>query len=146
MQEIADRVGASTGIEVVEVEWLGAGNSRLLRIYIDKPEGVSHGDCERISTEVGTILDVEGVIPASHYRLEVSSPGVERKLTRPHDYEHFAGRKIKVNFKAPVENQKHWEGTLRGYSGGVATLEVASDRSIRFSLDQVSKANLKFEW
>jgi len=146
VEKIVERVGAPAGIELVEVQWLGAGANRLLRIFIDKPDGVSHGDCELISTEVGTILDVENVIPGGTYRLEVSSPGVERKLVRARDYERFAGRKVKVNFKVPVENQKRWEGTLRGYSGGVVTLDVERDRSIQFSLDQVSKANLKFEW
>ena len=68
------------GLEVVEVQLLGGGGARVLRIFIDKPEGVTHADCEMISQNVGTILDEEDVIPGAHYTLEVSSPGVERKL------------------------------------------------------------------
>ncbi len=82
VREIAERVGASEGVEVVDVQLLGGGNSRVLRIFIDKPEGVTHADCEFMSLNAGTILDVEDVIPGGHYTLEVSSPGVERKLTQ----------------------------------------------------------------
>ena len=96
VQEIAERVGASEGLEVVEVQLLGGGGARVLRIFIDKPEGVTHADCEMISQNVGTILDVEDVIPGAHYTLEVSSPGVERKLTKPRDFERFVGKKVKV--------------------------------------------------
>ncbi len=73
--EIAERVGRSEGLEIVDVELLGGGNGRVLRIFIDKPQGVSHADCELISQQVGTILDVEDVIPGGRYTLEVSSPG-----------------------------------------------------------------------
>src|ERR1700690_3637502 len=89
IQQIAERVGSSAGLEIVDVQLLGGGGSRLLRIFIDKPEGVSHADCEFISQHVGTILDVEDVVPGSKYTLEVSSPGVERKLTRPQEFERF---------------------------------------------------------
>src|ERR1700685_2253577 len=96
VQEIAERVGASEGLEIVEVQLLGGGGARVLRIFIDKPEGVTHADCEMISHNVGTILDVEDVIPGARYTLEVSSPGVERKLTKPRALERFGGKKEKV--------------------------------------------------
>src|SRR6266542_2030682 len=79
IEAIAERVAQPVGIEIVEIELKGGGKNRFLRISIDKPEGVTHGDCEMISHQVGTILDVEDVVPGS-YTLEVSSPGVERKL------------------------------------------------------------------
>ncbi|MFN3324048.1 MAG: ribosome maturation factor RimP [Bryobacteraceae bacterium] len=144
--EIAERVGDSEGIEIVDVQLLGGGRSRLLRILIDKPGGVTHGDCELISQQVGTILDVEDVVPGGSYTLEVSSPGVERKLSRPRDFERFVGHKAKVVLRAPVENQRHWEGTLTGISDGIITIEPAPGKSVRFGLDQVEKANLKFDW
>ena len=146
VQEIAERVGASEGLEIVEVQLLGGGGARVLRIFIDKPEGVTHADCEMISQNVGTILDVEDVIPGAHYTLEVSSPGVERKLTKPRDFERFVGKKVKVALRAPVENQRHWMGTLTGFAEGILTLEPTPGRSVRLPLDQVEKANLKFEW
>ena len=146
VREIAERVGASEGIEIVDIQLLGAGRGRVLRLFIDKPEGVSHADCELISKDVGTILDVEDVIPGDHYTLEVSSPGVERKLSKPSDFERFTGQKVKVVLREPLENQRHWEGMLAGFSGNVITLEPVPGRTLQFNLDQVEKANLKFEW
>ena len=146
IQEIADRVGSDAGIEIVNVELLGGGGARVLRIVIDKPEGVTHADCEYISQHVGTILDVEDVIPGAGYKLEVSSPGVERKLTKPREFERFVGQKVKVVLRQPVENQKHWVGSLKSFAEGIITLEPSPGRSVQFPLDQVEKANLKFEW
>ena len=144
--EITERVGACEGLEVVEVQLLGGGGARVLRIFIDKPEGVTHADCEMISHNVGTILDEEDVIPGAHYTLEVSSPGVERKLSKPRDFERFVGQKVKVALREPVENQKHWMGTLKGFTEGILTLEPSPGKSVQFPLEQVEKANLKFEW
>ena len=146
VEQIAERVAASDGIEVVEVEFKGGGGHQLLRISIDKPEGVTHADCELISQQVGTILDVEDVIPGGSYTLEVSSPGVERKLVRARDYERSVGRKARVVLRDPVENQRYWEGTLAGIDGNTVTLEAAPGKLIRFAVDQVEKANLKFDW
>ena len=144
--EIAERVGAGEGLEVVDVQLLGGGGSRVLRIFIDKPAGVTHADCEFISQQVGTILDVEDVIPGAGYTLEVSSPGVERKLSKPREFERFVGQKVKVVLRQPVENQRHLTGTLKSFAGGVITLEPAPGKSVQFPLEQVEKANLKFEW
>jgi ribosome maturation factor RimP len=144
IEEIAQRVALSEGIEVVEVEVKGGRKNQFVRISIDKPEGVSHADCELISHQVGTILDVEDVVPGQ-YTLEVSSPGLERKLLKPRDFERFQGKKAKVTLRAPVENQRHWEGVLAGFADGVVSLEAAG-RQIRFPFEQVEKANLKFEW
>jgi ribosome maturation factor RimP len=144
--EIAQRVGGSEGIEIVDVELLGAGRGRVLRIFIDRPQGVSHADCEFISQQVGTILDVEDVIPGDSYTLEVSSPGLERKLSKPGDFERFVGRKAKVVLREPVDNQRHWEGKLTGFSQGIVALEPSAGKIIEFPLTQVQKANLKFEW
>src|ERR1700730_13036316 len=91
IEEIAQRVAGSEGLEIVQVEVKGAGSQRLVRIAIDKPAGVTHADCELVSHQVGTILDVEDVVPDGRYTLEVSSPGVERKLFKPQDYQRFQG-------------------------------------------------------
>jgi ribosome maturation factor RimP len=145
IEEIAQRVGDSEGIEIVEVELKGPAGNQILRISIDKSEGVSHADCELISQQVGTILDIEDVIPG-RYTLEVSSPGVERKLLKERDYERFRGRKARVTLREPVENQRHWEGVLGGIEEGMVSLEVNPEKVVRFPFDQVQKANLKFEW
>ncbi len=144
--EIAERVAGAEGIEIVDVQLLGGGKARVLRIFIDKPQGVSHADCEFISQNVGTILDVEDVVPGDSYTLEVSSPGLERRLSRPKDFERFVGHTAKVLLRQPVENQKRWVGKLAGISEGVVALEPSAGKLIHFPLAQVEKANLKFEW
>jgi ribosome maturation factor RimP len=116
-----------------------------VRISIDKPEGVTHGDCENISQQGGTILDVDDVVPGGSYTLEVSSPGVERKLLKTSDFERFQGKKAKVTLREPLDGQRTWEGTLAGVADGIISLEV-KDRTLRFPFDRVEKANLKFEW
>ena len=144
--EVARRVAESEGLEVIEVQLLGGGKKRMLRITIDKPAGVSHADCELISQQVGTILDVEDIMPGGSYTLEVSSPGVERKLRGPADFERFVGRKAKVVLREPVEDRRYWEGILAGFAGDVVTLEPSPGKTVQFTVQQVEKANLKFDW
>jgi len=146
IQEIAERVAQPEGLEVVEVEVKGGGGSRLVRISIDRPEGVTHAHCELVSQQVGTILDVEDVVPGGRYTLEVSSPGVERKLLKPQDYRRFQGKKAKITVRDAVEGRRHWEGTLAGFEDGRVALETSPGTTVRFPFDQVEKANLKFEW
>jgi ribosome maturation factor RimP len=146
IEEIANRVAVSEGMEIVEVEVKGGGASRFVRISIDKPEGVTHGDCELVSQQVGTILDVEDVVPGGRYTLEVSSPGVERKLLKLHDYTRFQGKKAKVTLREPVDGRRSWEGTLAGIEDGLIRLDVEGGNPLRFPFEQVQKAHLKFEW
>lgn len=146
VSEITEGVGAPENIEVVDVEFKGSGKSRLLRIYIDKPGGVSHADCEFISKNVGTILDVEDVVPGGSYHLEVSSPGVERPLKKAKDFERFVGHPVKIVLREPVADQRSWQGTLADFSSGRITVRPASGAPVMFHLSQVERANLKFEW
>jgi ribosome maturation factor RimP len=146
VEEIVERAGRAEGIEAVEVRWLGAGNSRVLRIYIDKPGGVTHGDCEKISEAVSAVLDAEDIVEGGAYTLEVSSPGVERRLTRPKDFERFTGQKIKVVLREPVGGKKLLEGVLAKFAGGVITLKPERGEAVEIPLEKVTRANLKFEW
>jgi ribosome maturation factor RimP len=143
---IANDVAGPQGLEIVEIELLGAGKQRLLRIFIDKPEGVSHADCELVSQKVGDALDAEDLIPGETYTLEVSSPGVERKLTKPADYQRFSGQKAKIVMREAVEDQKFWEGILRGLDGEAVVIEPADGRLVHIPLAVIKRANLKFEW
>jgi len=143
--QIAERVAGSEGLEVVEVEWKGGGNHRVLRIFIDKPEGVSLADCENISRQMSAILDVEDVIPVG-YTLEISSPGLDRKLLKPADYERFQGKKVKVRLRSPIEGQRSFVGRLAGFQAGEASLEMEGGRRVGFSLDQVDTARLVVEF
>jgi ribosome maturation factor RimP len=123
VRAIADRVAASSGLEVVEVEFKGSGNSRMLRITIDKPAGVTHEDCANLSREVGTILDVEDVVAGS-YILEVSSPGLDRQLSRPADFERFVGSRVKIKTREPVNGNRHYQGLLEGFHEGRLRLHL----------------------
>jgi ribosome maturation factor RimP len=156
---IAERAAAPAGIEIVEVELKGSGRNHLLRIYIDRPEGVTHADCELISREVGAALDIEDPIPGS-YELEVSSPGVERKLAKWQDWQRFRGKQVKVVLKAPVllpetgaaapggakTELKHFDGVISHAEDHQVTVELRSGKAITFPLEQVDRANLKFDW
>jgi len=146
VSEIAQRVAEPEGIEIVDVELKGGGGRKLLRIYIDKPDGVSHADCEFISKNVGTILDVEDVVPGGSYTLEISSPGLERPLKTPRDFRRFIGRRAKILLREPVADERRWEGTLAGFSDGLITLEPPSGKPVVFALEKVKRANLKLEW
>jgi ribosome maturation factor RimP len=152
VREIAERVAASSGLEVVEVELRGGGKARMLRLVIDKPAGITHEDCAHVSREVGTILDVEDAISGS-YTLEVSSPGLDRKLIRPEDYERFTGSRIKLTTQQPVNGNRHFEGRLESFEDGRLTLDLNAARKKRrpeegaapkleIELKNVEKANL----
>jgi ribosome maturation factor RimP len=146
IEEIAQRVTESEGMELVEVEVKGGGGQRFVRISIDKPTGISHADCELVSQQVGTILDVEDVVPGGRYTLEVSSPGVERKLLKPTDYQRFQGKKASVTLRDAIDGRRHWDGLLAGFEAGLVALEVEPDKTIRFPFEHIQKAHLKFEW
>jgi ribosome maturation factor RimP len=151
---IADRVAASSGLEVVEIELHGGGKSRMLRVFIDKPAGVTHEDCANFSREFGTILDVEDAIPGGTYVLEVSSPGLDRKLSRTADYERFAGSLVKLMTREPVNGNRYFEGRLESFRDGRLTLDLSEARTkkqrpaagaaqkLEIELANVEKANL----
>jgi ribosome maturation factor RimP len=144
IREAAERVARSAGVEVVDVEWK-IGKQRFLRLYIDKPEGVSHRDCEAVSNQLSVILDVEDLVPGPHYILEVSSPGLDRKLTKPAEFERFAGRLARISTNDPVENQKFFEGRLAGFADGKVQIEVKG-RVVAVPVGGIRKANLVVEF
>jgi len=154
VREIAERVAASSGLEVVDVELRGSGNGRMLRVFLDKPgaasgdplAGVTHGDCANFSREFGTILEVEDAMPGS-YTLEVSSPGLDRKLTKPADFERFTGSRMKLMTRNPVNNNRYFEGRLESFREGMLTLDlsVASKKSKKKMRTAVTEQAQKIE-
>jgi len=143
IREAAQRVAGATGLDVLDVEWK-VGRQRFLRIVLDKPGGVSHGDCERVSHELGVILDVEELIPGSGYVLEVSSPGLDRKLVQPAEFARFTGRRAKISLSQPVEDRNFFEGRLAGFAVGMVQLEV-DGRVLALPFDWIRKAQLVVE-
>ena len=169
VREIAARVAKDLGLEIADVEFRGGAGKggRLLRVFIEKagaaaqhgtdPDviakyGVTHQDCEAVSREMSTILDVEDVVPGGAYLLEVSSPGLDRRLVRAEDFARFAGSRIKVMTREPVEANRHWEGKLEAFGGGRLTLDVTpakrknkpapAPRKLEIELANVERANL----
>src|ERR1700751_665344 len=160
VRSIADRVAGSSGLEVGEVEFLGGGKARILRVFLDKAgagngplAGVTHEDCANFSREFGTILDVEDAVPGASYTLEVSSPGLDRKLTRAADFERFAGNHVKLMTRNPINGNRHFEGRLESFHDGRLTLNLSAarrknrpaadaDQKIEIEFANVEKANL----
>ena len=143
IREAAERSAKAVGVEVVDVEWK-VGKQRFLRVYIDKPGGVGHSDCQAMSEQLGVVLDVEDLVPGPRYVLEVSSPGLDRKLTRPAEFERFSGRLARISTNEPVENSRFFEGRLAGVSEGRVKLDVKG-RIIELPLTDIRKANLVVE-
>ena len=144
IRDAAERAARTAGVEVVDVEWK-IGKQRFLRVYIDKPGGVGHLDCQAVSEQLGVLLDVEDLVPGSRYILEVSSPGLDRKLTKAPEFERFAGRLARISTLEPVENSTFFEGRLAGYTDGRVKIEVKG-RIIELPLAGIRKANLVVEW
>jgi ribosome maturation factor RimP len=197
VRAIADRVAASLGLEIVEIEFRGGAGKqgRILRVYIDKSPrhgghampgandsasdgsaagnvaetsspppspavagdeqaggekltvaGVSHEDCANVSRELSTILDVEDVIPGAEYLLEVSSPGLDRKLSRPADFERFTGSRVKLMTFSPIgvtdtsKGNRHFEGQLEKFADGRLTLDLSPPRKKKGKHQQVIAA------
>ncbi len=186
IRTLAERVAASHHLEVVDIELSGAGKSRALRIFIEKDaaeraklkervaagesaeelpsgvpvellSGVTLDDCSTFAQDFGTLLDVEDVVPGATYTLEVSSPGLERKLTRANEYERFTGSLVKLKTFAPINGNKVWTGRLIGIEGGIIKIDLAAVKQkgkakkaavaelIELPLKDVEKANLVAE-
>src|SRR5215831_5370164 len=123
VRRLIQEVVESQGYELVDVEFKGAGKSSVLRVFIDKPSGISHRDCELVSEQVGTVLDVEDLIPSS-YTLEVSSPGLDRKLVKESDYTRFDGKLARIQTRIPLNQQKVFRGRLQGVHDGRVRVEL----------------------
>ena len=157
IHEIADRIAGSSGLEVVEVELKGGGKHRMLRVFIDKPAGVTHEDCADFSREFGTILDVEDAVPGGAYTLEVSSPGLDRKLSKQSDFERFQGSLVKLMTVDPVEGNRHFVGRLQKFENGRLTLDLSEAKrkpkkgqpgtngTVEIEFANIEKANLEPE-
>jgi len=154
IREIAGRVAERHGVELVEAEMRGGGKARTLKITIDKQEGVTHEDCANVSREVSAILDVEDTVPGGSYTLEVSSPGLDRKLLKTEDYVRFTGSRVKLMTREPVNGNRHFDGRLASFREGKLTLEMVTGKKkpkpghvhpgqvVEIELANVEKANL----
>ncbi len=185
IRKAAERVAASHGLDVVDVELAGPAKERVLRVFLEKnaegrarlkalieagveglPErlvegklsveqlsGVTHEDCAEFSRDFGVLLDVEDLVPGAEYTLEASSPGLDRKLTKPEEFRRFAGCLVKVQTFEPVRNNRHWRGRLLTGDGQNISLDLgavsqnsksrkAGVNTVEIALNNVEKAEL----
>ena len=185
IRSTAERVAASHQLEVVDVEFTGGAKFRTLRVFLEKDaagraklaaqaeageaeglpsgvpvemlSGVTHEDCAAFAHDFGTVLDVEDLIPGSEYTLEVSSPGLDRKLSKAEEFGRFQGSVVKVQTFTPVNDNRHWRGRLVKFADGVLTLDLAAvkqkgkgkkastEQLVEIALANVEKANLVAE-
>jgi ribosome maturation factor RimP len=144
VQDLAERVAIDNGLELVHAEVAGPENKPIVRVFIDKPGGVTHDDCSQVSLHLGTILDVEDFIHAS-YTLEVSSPGLERGLYKRADYERFAGSEAKMKTRLPINGQRNFRGRILGLEGDEVVFEDRTNGKVKVPLDIIKQANLEVD-
>lgn len=144
VEAIAGEAATDLGLELVHAEVAGPDNKPIVRIFIDKPGGVTHDDCSSMSVQVGTVLDVEDFIHAA-YTLEVSSPGLERGLYKRADYERFAGSFAKLKTGQPVNGQRNFRGQLLGIDGDNLLFEDRTSGRVSLPLESITKAHLELD-
>jgi ribosome maturation factor RimP len=136
--ELALPIVEDAGCELMDVEFIKEGGDWFLRIYIDKTGGVTLDDCEKVSRAVNDILDEKDPIQHAFY-LEVSSPGLERQLKKPRDFEKAIGQLVEVKLYKAVGNTKRYEGELVAYDGETLAIKTENDESHQFTMDQIAK-------
>lgn len=144
VQQIAEQVAIDHGLELVHAEVAGPENKPIVRVFIDKPQGVTHEDCSEVSLHLGTILDVEDFIHSS-YTLEVSSPGLERGLYKRADFERFSGSLARMKTRQPIQGQRNFRGRLLGVDGDEVLFEDRTNGQVRVPLNVIAKANLEVD-
>ena len=152
IRAIAERVAASRGLEVWDIQSRREASGHIVRVFIDRPgpaatpeESVSIEDCAQVNRELSTILDVEDPLPFA-YTLEVSSPGLDRPLRDANDYQRFAGRLVKIVVSEPVDNQKAFAGRLRGLENSDVVLEAPNGRMHRLPMRLITRGRLDVEF
>lgn len=141
VREFGEELLPSMGLELVEVQFRREQHGWVLRVFIDTAEGVTLEHCSRVSRELSDFLDVEDIIDHK-YHLEVSSPGLERKLYKTADFQRFCGRRAKVKLQEPVDGQKTFIGVISGVDGETIVLLTEGGEKLRFTFDMVSTARL----
>ena len=145
VRQVAESVVKDKGLELVHVETVGTQRKPTVRIFIDKPGGVTIEDCSNVSREVGAVLDAEDLIPSA-YLLEVSSPGIERQLYSLQDFVKFSGQMAKVKTQTDVNGQKNFRGRILTVEGEEIVFEDRTSGTVRFPYSAVAKANLEVDF
>ncbi len=144
IKQIAAGAAQDVGVEFVHCEIVGPKRNMTVRVYIDKPGGVSVEDCATVSRRMEEVLDADDLIPTA-YLLEVSSPGLERELYSLDDFKKFIGQKVKVKLASPVNGQKVYVARIAGVEGDDILLSDKGAAEVRFPYSEVVKANLRVD-
>ncbi len=144
VRAVAEQAAIDHGLELVHVEIAGPEGHPIVRVFIDKPGGVTHEDCSGVSTQIGTVLDVEDFIHAA-YTLEVSSPGIERGLYKLADYQRFAGSAAKLKIRIPINSQRNFRGRIAGVENQNVSFEDRTSGHVVIPFDSIVKANLEID-
>ncbi|MGQ0792681.1 MAG: ribosome maturation factor RimP [Deltaproteobacteria bacterium] len=142
--KVLDPLLMGEGFELVHIEYRGEGRGKVLRIFMDKAGGITIDDCAKISRELSSLLDVHDVVPGA-YTLEVSSAGLDRPLSKPRDFERFAGKKVKIKTRNQIGARKVFTGRLIGFIDNTVTVEVDK---VNYSIPygEIEKANLELDF
>ena len=152
VRELAIRVATSYGLDIFDVELKREGGQQVLRVIVDRPgpaatpqDSVSIDDCARVAEDLGTLLDVEDVMPGE-YTFEVSSPGLDRPLRSADDYRRFAGRWAKIVTSEPVQRQTAFNGRVKGMEGDDVLFESEGKKLVKLPFRLISRARLEVEF
>ena len=143
VEEIADSLLKDEGLELVDLEYRREGRRRVLRLFIDKEGGVTVEDCATVSRELADILDAKDAIPEA-YVLEVSSPGLNRRVRKRRDFFRFAGRKVEVRLAALQDGRRKIVGTILGVEGE-AVVVAAPEFTYSIAFEDIARATLVYE-
>ncbi len=141
IEKVIEPVLTAAGFELVDLVAVVEHGRAILRVFIDRPGGVTIDDCAAMSRELGTVLDVEDVMAGS-YSLEVSSPGLDRVLKKERDFERFAGRRVKIRTARPVEGRSNFRATLKGVHEGAVVVVDDSGKEWNISMEDIRRARL----
>lgn len=144
IRALASPVAEGFGLELVDVTFTSEFGRRILRIYIDKPEGVTVDDCERVSREMSTLLDVEDPIP-QNYNLEVSSPGLDRPLKTEKDFVRFIGRRARIRSKEALDGRRNFKAVIDGAGDGQVSVTDFDGKKFTIAISNIDRAKLEIE-
>jgi ribosome maturation factor RimP len=144
VRHLAEQAAIDHGLELVHTEIAGPEGHPIVRVFIDKPGGVTHDDCSEVSHHLGTVLDVEDFIHSA-YTLEVSSPGLERGLYQAADYERFAGNTAKIKSRVPIKGQRNFRGRIIGMAGDSVVFDDRTSGRVKIPVTDIAKANLEID-
>jgi ribosome maturation factor RimP len=144
IQQIAERETEENGLELVQVELIGADGNLTVRIFIDKEGGVTHEDCSRMSFRLGEIMDAEDFVPSA-YTLEVSSPGIERELYKLKDYVRFAGSLAKMKTRREVGGQRNFRGRIIGVENEDVIFEDKTSGQVKVPFADIKTTKLEID-